>query len=543
GGYYTQEEVKEIVRYAAERYITVIPEIEMPGHSSAAIAAYPFLSCFPEEETVIKRNASVASQAKKGKKVQETWGVFEDVFVPSEQTFQFLQDVIDEIVPLFPSKYIHIGGDECPKEAWKRSTFCQQLIKEKGLKDEHELQSYFIRRMEQYINSKGKQIIGWDEILEGGLAPNATVMSWRGEQGGIDAARQRHDVIMSPNSHCYLDHSQTRNEDSVTIGGYTTIDKLYSYDPMPAALKGTEFEQFVKGVQGNVWTEYMRSAQKVEYMIFPRLAALSEAAWTQQANKQWNDFANRIPAFLQKLDRMQTQYSRAFFEINSAIVPAEDGSGIRWKLDSRYPNARIMVTPPGGTPMAYQQPLAINTSGTWQAVLQEGNKTLNTVNQSFNLHKATGRSISVTPKTARQYSGQGGVQGLVNGVTSQHGLSSNEWCGWQGADVEAVIDMAQAQPISKVVVHTIEATGSWIHRPARVEVMLSADGTTYAPAGSVNCKELPASGQGLRQVEIPMSAANARYIKVLVKHAGTIPAGMEGAGNPAWLFIDEIEVR
>src|SRR5204862_3959935 len=198
---------------ATDRYIEVIPEIEMPGHSSAAIAAYPQLSCFPNESTNVGKTPWGGTRD--GKQVQQTWGVFEDVFCPNDYTFNFLQDVLDEVMPLFPSKYIHIGGDECPKEAWKRSPFCQQLIKDNNLKDEHGLQSYFIQRIEKYINSKGKKIIGWDEILEGGLAPNAAVMSWRGEEGGIDAAKQNHDVIMTPGAYCYLDHSQTKNEDSV----------------------------------------------------------------------------------------------------------------------------------------------------------------------------------------------------------------------------------------------------------------------------------------------------------------------------------------
>ncbi|HYC27501.1 MAG TPA: beta-N-acetylhexosaminidase, partial [Chitinophagaceae bacterium] len=235
GGFYTQDQVKEIVDYAAKRYVTVIPEIEMPGHGSAAIAAYPFLSCFPGEKTRIPDNMiSEASKRATGKLVQETWGVFDDVFCAgNDSTFQFLQDVLDEVMPLFPAQYVHLGGDECPKSNWKRCPKCQQRMKENNLKDEHELQSYFVQRMEKYVNSKGKTIIGWDEILEGGLAPKAIVMSWRGEKGGIEAAMQNHKVIMTPGSHVYLDHSQSKNEDSVTIGGYTPLEKVYSYEPEP----------------------------------------------------------------------------------------------------------------------------------------------------------------------------------------------------------------------------------------------------------------------------------------------------------------------
>ena len=305
GGFYTQEEVKDIVKYASDRFITVIPEIEMPGHSSAAIAAYPMLSCFPQEKTNIPDNM-IAEKSKlelsngRVKLVQETWGVHSDVFAPTEYTFKFLEDVLDEVLALFPSKYIHVGVDESPKDAWKKSEFCQQLIKEKGLKDEHGLQSYFIQRMEKYINKKGRTLIGWDEILEGGLAPNAIVMSWRGEEGGIAAAKEKHKVIMTPGSHVYLDHSQTTNEDSVTIGGLLTLGKVYSYEPVPKELNEQE-AKYVLGAQGNVWTEYMSNPSKVEYMIFPRLSALSEVLWSPKENKNW-------PAFQAKMETMMQRY-------------------------------------------------------------------------------------------------------------------------------------------------------------------------------------------------------------------------------------------
>jgi hexosaminidase len=312
GGFYTQEQVKDIVKYAADRYITVVPEIEMPGHASAAIAAYPQLSCFPEEPTRPATNVAWAGD-NMGKQVQQGWGVYPDVFAPTEYTFGFLQDVLDEIIPLFPGRYIHIGGDECPKDNWKRSGFCQQLIKEKGLKDEHGLQSYFIQRMEKYLNSKGKQIIGWDEILEGGLAPNATVMSWRGEKGGIEAAKQKHNVIMTPGGWMYFDHSQTKNEDSVVIGGYTTVQKVYSYEPLPAELS-PEDTKYVLGAQANVWTEYMSNPAKVEYMIFPRMSALSEVLWTDREAKNWPGFEKRLKNEFKRYEWWNVNYSKAFFD-------------------------------------------------------------------------------------------------------------------------------------------------------------------------------------------------------------------------------------
>lgn len=291
-GFYTQEEIKDIVKYASARFITIIPEIEMPGHSSAAIAAYPQLSCFPDESTKIHKGVSWSGDST-GKQVQQSWGVYEDVFCPSDYTFKFLEDVLDEVMQLFPSKYIHIGGDECPKDNWKRSEFCQQLMKEKGIKDEHGLQSYFIQHIEKYLNSKGRNIIGWDEILEGGLAPNATVMSWRGEEGGIDAAKQNHDVIMTPGSYVYFDHSQTKNDDSLTIGGFLPLDVVYSYEPVPAALTA-EQGKHILGAQANVWTEYMSNPAKVEYMIFPRISALSEVLWSAKVQRNYPDFQKRL---------------------------------------------------------------------------------------------------------------------------------------------------------------------------------------------------------------------------------------------------------
>ena len=314
GGFYTQEEVKDIVKYASDRFITVIPEIEMPGHGSAAIAAYPELSCFPNEKTQLPDNMISAKSKQemangRNKIVQETWGVHSDVYVPSEYTFKFLQDVIDEVIVLFPSKYIHVGGDEAPKDAWKKSEFCQQLIKEKGLKDEHGLQSYFIQRMEKYINGKGRTLIGWDEILEGGLAPNAIVMSWRGEEGGIAAAKENHQVIMTPGSHVYLDHSQTKNEKEVTIGGYLPIETVYAYEPIPKELNEQQ-AKYVLGAQGNVWTEYMANPAKVEYMIFPRLSALSEVLWSSKENKNWSGFQTKIETMKKRYTIWGANYFR-----------------------------------------------------------------------------------------------------------------------------------------------------------------------------------------------------------------------------------------
>jgi hexosaminidase len=282
-GYYTQDQIKEIVQYAADRYITVIPEIELPGHSSAALTAYPFLGCTGGPY-----------------QVQERWGVFKDIYCAgNDSVFQFLEDVLDEVMALFPSTYIHIGGDESPKDRWKACPKCQKRILDNHLKDEHELQSYFVQRIEKYLNAKGRKIIGWDEILEGGLAANATVMSWRGEQGGIDAANQHHQVIMTPGSYVYFDHAQVKNEDSLTIGGYLPLQTVYNYEPVPKQLVG-DAQGYVRGAQANLWTEYISNEAKAEYMLFPRLSALSEVLWSPKNQRNWDDFSTR----------MQTQYKR-----------------------------------------------------------------------------------------------------------------------------------------------------------------------------------------------------------------------------------------
>ena len=279
GGFYTQEEIKEVVAYASQRHITIIPEIEMPGHSLAALAAYPELSC-------------TGGPFEVGKK----WGVFDDVYCPKEETFTFLENVLSEVLALFPSEYIHIGGDECPKTRWKSCANCQKIIKEKGLKDEHELQSYFIQRIEKFVNSKGRKIIGWDEILEGGLAPNAAVMSWRGTEGGIAAAKQKHYVVMTPGSHCYFDHYQGKPENEpLAIGGFTSLEKVYNFNPMPKELD-LEEQKYILGAQANVWTEYILTPEQVEYMIMPRMSALAEVLWGTANPENFIDFKTRLQA-------------------------------------------------------------------------------------------------------------------------------------------------------------------------------------------------------------------------------------------------------
>ena len=291
GGFYTQDEVREVVAYARARYIDVIPEIEMPGHATAALAAYPEFACTDGPFDV-----------------PTTWGIFEDIYCPKEETFQFLEDVLTEVIALFPSQHIHIGGDEVPKVRWQESEVAQEVISREGLADEDELQSYFIKRIESFLQAQGRRLIGWDEILEGGLAPDATVMSWRGMEGGIEAARQGHDVIMTPTSHCYFDYYQADPEqEPLAIRGLTPLEKVYSFEPVPEMLSAEDAEHIL-GAQGNVWTEYMATTDYVEYMVFPRMLALSEVVWSPPDLRNWEGFVQRLPDHLRHLDALGVNY-------------------------------------------------------------------------------------------------------------------------------------------------------------------------------------------------------------------------------------------
>ncbi len=339
GGFYTQEEVREIVQYAQDRFITVVPEIEMPGHSTAAIAAYPELGVTGKPVAVVT-----------------SWGVFPDIYNVDDKTFSFLEDVLTEVMALFPSEYIHIGGDEAPKQQWEASAKIQQQIRKLGLKNEKELQTYFITRIEQFLNANGRQIIGWDEILEGGLAPNAAVMSWRGEAGGIEAAKSKHKVVMTPGSHVYFDHYQADPEfEPLAIGGYTTLEKVYTYEPTPPELTLAE-AAYIMGAQANVWTEYIKTPEMVEYMVFPRLSALAEVLWSPVEKRNWEDFKTRLPKQLKRYEARDIHYSRSIFKpffelVTDTVATAQavelktqwDGGILRYTTDGTEPTAESQV--------------------------------------------------------------------------------------------------------------------------------------------------------------------------------------------------------
>jgi hexosaminidase len=537
GGFYTQAQIKDVVKYAADRHITIIPEIEMPGHASAAIAAYPQLSCFPDESTKVPDNTIWAGSTT-GKQVQQTWGVFEDVFCPSEYTFTFMENVLDEVTQLFPSKYIHIGGDESPTEAWKRSAFCQQLIKDKNLKDEHELQSYFIQRIEKYINSKGRHIIGWDEILEGGLAPNATVMSWRGEEGGIAAAKQNHDVIMTPGTYCYLDHSQSQNEDSVTIGGYLPLEKVYSYDPVPTGLNAQEAKHIL-GAQGNVWTEYMGNSSKVEYMIFPRLAALSEILWTPKEKKDWDYFERRLPSIFDRFDEQKINYSKAYYDLQTSILPTQDFNGVLWKLESKNKPGAINYYVGGEIKHTYKEPILINSNQYNCAKAEK--KGTPAICQSFHFNKATGKKIILTTQPNKSYPGDGAFT-LVNSIQNTKGLArSSEFLGFLGKDCEGDIDLGEPIKIKKVRFHIFQQSGSWIYPPKYVEINYGSKETGTNKIAAIKPIE-DKSGNIIYEIDID-DERDIRFLNFKIINYGIIPQGNPGAGNVAWLFVDEIEVE
>ncbi|MCR9182962.1 MAG: family 20 glycosylhydrolase [Flavobacteriaceae bacterium] len=527
GGFYTQEEVKEIVAYAEKRHITIIPEIEMPGHSQAAIAAYPHLGCTGENPGVAK-----------------LWGVFETIYCPKEETFAFLEDVLDEVLALFPSEYIHIGGDEAPKTQWKKCDSCQALILNEGLTDEHELQSYFITKMEKYLNSKGRQIIGWDEILEGGLAPNATVMSWRGTEGAVAAAKQGHNVIMTPTSHCYFDYYQSDNDqEPLAIGGFLPLEKVYSFNPIPEGLTLDE-EKYVLGAQGNVWTEYMQDEKQVEYMAFPRAIAMSEVLWTTEEHKDYSDFVKRLEHFHKRLDALNVNYANHLYEIKGEIQSTKNG--VQFVLKSESSSNPIFYTIDGSNPTSqsvnYEKPIVV--SGDIQlkaAVFAKNGKQLSSVfEQQIKMHKAVGKQIELSVVPSEVYGGSG-AEGLINGIQgSNKRYGDAEWLGFWGDDLVIKIDLGKETEVNSVKTRFYNAIGQWIYAPSKVEVtFLDSQKNSLSTHEAI----LTDGGKNLKNVEVKNIHLKVRYIHFNIKNYGTIPDGAQGAGHKAWLFVDEVFVE
>ncbi|MEK6649981.1 MAG: family 20 glycosylhydrolase [Bacteroidota bacterium] len=528
GGFYTQDEIREVVRYAQERFVTIVPEIEMPGHSLAALSAYPELSCTggPFEPAM-------------------TWGVFDDIYCTKDSVFTFLEGVLTEVMDLFPGTYIHIGGDEAPKTRWSVCAQCSTTKAREGLKDDHELQSYFIRRIERFLTLHGRKLIGWDEILEGGLAPEATVMSWRGTQGGIDAARQRHNVIMTPGSHCYFDHYQSRSpEEPVAIGGYTTMDKVYSYEPTPPELTPEEAEH-VLGAQGNVWTEYMADGRHVEYMAYPRAIALAEVLWTQAELRDFDDFADRLARHASRLDRLGVNYASHLFDVRAAVGPADEGMTV--SLSTRDSRASVRYTVDGTEPtvrsLRAHEPIQVTTDLDVRAAgFKDGARSTRVNRTRISMHAAAGKPIGLATPPQGSYA-VGGRQALVNGiVASDDRYGDGEWLGWSGNDLEATIDLLRERPLSSVRLRFYSGVGQWIWLPRSVEVQTSGDGSTYRTAATWDTFDHATTAKVV-PVDLDVQGSSARYVKVIARRYGPIPAGSPGAGNEAWLFVDEITVR
>lgn len=526
GGYYTQVEIRDVIEYASARHIQIVPEIEMPGHALAALAAYPMLACTPGPFDVGR-----------------SWGVFKDVFCPSEVTFNFLQDVLTEVSELFPGKYIHIGGDECPKDRWKESSFCQELMKKEGLKDEHELQSYFVQRMGKFLQTKNKKLIGWDEILEGGIAEDATIMSWRGYAGGVTAAKQKHDVVMTPTAYCYFDYYQSSSpNEPLAIGGYLPLNMVYRFEPVADVLTADE-AKYILGTQGNIWTEYIDNWKKLEYMAMPRMAALAEVAWTKKELKDYDSFAGRLSAHTKLLSFLNINYSKAFYDISTRVTP--NGSrGINVELLCNYPNGQIRYTTnmsePDATSPVYTSKFNFDQSMMLKAALFEGRQMKgNVFSQKYLVNYATGKEVTLKDQPDPEYS-KGGAFTLVNGIVGNLPWNGNDWLGFQKTGMDATIDLEMVREITQVNVDVLSDSVSWIYPPASIEVLISEDNLEFTTVGKLNSNEIKKSG---RLTSIKFAKRSARYVKVVATTKGKIEAGAPGAGNDAWILVDEIQIN
>ena len=520
GGFYTQQEVKEIVAFAKDHHVTIIPEIELPGHAQAAISAYPSLGCTSQQVPVATK-----------------WGVFENIYCPKPETFTFLKNTLDEVMELFPGQYIHIGGDEAPKTKWKKCTHCQQLIKEQKLEDAHGLQSYFITEIEKHINAKGKKIIGWDEILEGGLAPNATVMSWRGTQGAIDAARQGHDVILTPTSHTYFDYYQaTYEQEPTAIGGYLPLKKVFGFNPIPQVLQNTDAASHVLGAQGNVWTEYMATKEQVEYMVFPRIVAMSEVVWSGAAKnieEDYTNFLSRLEQYLERLDVKNINYANHLYDLEGGVIKKQ--GAVSYALTTPTKGKEIKYRLNTAQEQIYTSPLSISQDAiiTGQ-VYKEGKKVGRTFTDTIHYHKAINASVSLNVAPHSAY-GAGGSSALINGVSgSNTRYGDKEWLGFWGDDLKITITFAKPTKISKISTRFYNANGQWVYAPKAIEVQ-----TDF---GTLPVIKLPATDQTILDVNLKASGTTS-FIKISVPSFGSIPDGLQGAGNKAWTFIDEIVVE
>lgn len=528
-GFYTQKDIEEIVKYASDRFITVIPEIEMPGHSSAALAAYPELSC----------------GLKKSYVVRDYFDIFDEVYCPKESTLIFLENVLSEVMQLFPSHYIHIGGDECPKNAWKKCTHCQSLMKREGLADEEALLSWFIHKIEKFVNSKGRDIIGWDEILEGGLAPNATVMSWRGEKGGIEAARQKHKVIMTPGNTCYFDHYQESPEFApLAIGGFLPLDTVYAYNPLPAELN-SEKQSYIMGVQANVWGEYIQTFDYFEYMAFPRLLAMSEVQWTQPENKNFKLFTHRLDKEFRRLDILGVNACRNFYEVNQTGVWKEWNQVYEVTLQTFCPSGEIhyavndsVVT---SSSAIYKSPICVdNNAVIYAAVYKEGKALGKVTSKEFTVNKATGCEYWCSPKAGWEHLNKG--FGLTDGRRG-YARDMRRWISFYQDSLQIVIKLKKPQSIKNVTFGSLWRPWNTIWPARAVSVSVSMDGNSFIP---VRDKDLDYDFTLTEAHRFPISVSfpekQAAFIRLMLLSGGLCPKGFYNEGHQSELAIDEVEV-
>jgi hexosaminidase len=526
GGYYTQQQLRDLVKYAAARFITIVPEIEMPAHSKSVLASYPRLACLDSTGKPFPYPAEI-----------------QDEYCTKDETFKFLDDILTEVMDVFPSKYIHIAGDEASKENWKHCPICQKRMKDEHLKNVEELQSYFIRRIEKFVNSKGRKVIGWDEILQGGLAPNATVMSWTGIEGGIKATQQHHNVVMTPGEYCYFDHYQSDAlGEPVAWGGLTTLSKVYSYDPVPAELKKEE-QKYILGTQGNLWTEFVPNPAKAEYMLFPRAVALAEVAWAHPTSKNYDDFISRLIHYLARLHAHNVNYSKHLFELKLSVSCS--GNEIKAALSGAPKGYNIHYTLDGSAPIEqsplYKEPFAIKQSAVLTAAVLMNGLVVDQLKKAFVMHKATGKSIILKTPPSKYYN-KGGDNACVNGsLGNDENFNDGEWLGWSGQQFNAVIDLGASTKVSSLQTRFFHKPSSWIWAAKKITVETSDDNIHFT---TVAQKDIAVPGkEGAASTELKWPEVSARYIRITAEPYGKIPSGYQGAGNDAWLFVDELVVE
>ena len=525
GGYYTQDEIRDVVAYAAKRFITIIPEIEMPGHSLAVLATYPQFSCTGGPF-----------------KVGTTFGVFNDIFCAgNDSTFVFLQDVLDEVMALFPSKYIHIGGDEAPKARWKLCPKCQARMKAEGLKDEAELQSYFIKRIEKYVVSKGRKIIGWDEILDGGLAPEATVMSWRGTAGGIAAAKQKHDVIMSDNGHLYFDHYQADpTTEPLAIGGYLPLRMVYDYEPIPAELTADEATHII-GAQAQIWTEYLKTPADVQYMLLPRLFALSEIDWTSKEQKNWYDFRNRLDNSIQRLAIMGLNYSQGNEKVDVSAKAMKGGKYLMLNLESERPNMIVhynldgnLVTP--GSSVASKPIKVKSTAKLYSAVFIEGQLKDKMINRLVEPHLAAYTEAMVL-RTDKPGAKPVSMPGLIDGFCGTTDSDQVTWNIIQGKENQITIDLKKTISPKEIALHCMTIKDREFVMPSSVEIQVSQDNKDYTSVKTFkNDATDPITFTTIKDFSTAVKSLKARFVRLVIK------AESKTARDPR-MMIDEVIVK